>query len=122
MVKKKRIAVHVHALNRGLRARRSRKRREGRGGALERDSPVSTSRKSTKINEKKAHGLLDVGVALARGERRGAKVLGLRRGDDVRAVDQVVRVLAQGRDRVKDELEVRGELALVVCVPSSRRQ
>ena len=60
------------------------------------------------------HGLLDVRVRLAGREARGTEVLGLGRGDDVRAVGEAVHVLAERRDGGEDELEVLLQLRLVV--------
>lgn len=60
--------------------------------------------------------MLDVRVGLASRAHCLSEVLRLGRGDDVRvAVDQIVRrVLAERRDRVEDELEVRRELRILV--------
>lgn len=60
------------------------------------------------------YGLLDVGDGLASREPGRAEVHGGRGGDDVGAVDEAVHVLAERRDGGEDELEVRGQLSLVV--------
>ena len=62
-----------------------------------------------------AYSLLNVSVRLASGEASGAEVLGLGGGDDIRAVNQAVHVLAESRNGSENELEVRRELGLVVC-------
>ena len=60
------------------------------------------------------HSLLDISHALASGEGRLAGER-LRGGDDLRAVNEVVRVVAELGEGSEDELEVARQLVGVVC-------
>ena len=104
---------YSHARNGSLGAGCCREAWERGGGALNNTTLACYYvREDTK--EYITYRLLNVRDGLAGGEHRCTEGLGLGGGNDVRAVNQIIHVLAKRRDRREDELEVLLELRLVV--------
>ena len=80
------------------------------------EAHYSTVRQALEVNShgRGTHSLLNIPVGLASGEGRAASE-GLGGGDDLRAVNHRIRVVAELSEGGEDELEVGLELVLVVC-------
>lgn len=84
---------------------------EGSGRALSEN--VIRIKAGTRHTAIMTHSGLDVGLRLARGEAASGDLSGGRNGDDVRAVDQIVRVLTDGCKLGHDGLEFGHHVGVV---------
>ena len=105
---------HVHGSNAGRGTRSGTDPREGRSAALQ-TVTSSAPRATVTTRRSNTYRSLDIGEGLASGEGGCGELDGLGDGDDLGAVGEGERVVAEGRELAHDSLELGHHRSVVGC-------